>query len=184
MADIEGCVRVTDILFPLSGLKQIPKEILEKAADRGSRAHSACEALMLDIGLFNIDEDIQGYVKSFEQYMPKQFLEKPDRWFCDKYKITGECDGMFTEGDDLVLFDIKTPAKESSTWNIQLSAYAYLAKKAGYPITQIEVVRLNKDGKAPEVIRYKENFDLFLNCLNVYRYFYKDNVEESYFDYI
>ncbi len=184
MKNIDEYVRVTQAISEFSGLKKIPEEILRKAAERGSRAHSACAALMMDIGLLEIDEDIQGYVKSFEQWMPKNFLETPERFFCDTHMITGEIDGLFAEGDDLILFDIKTPVKPSNTWLLQLSAYAYLARLAGYPITAIEVVRLNKDGKPPEVIRYKEDFDLFLSCLKVYRYFYDGKEQENYLDYL
>jgi hypothetical protein len=184
MSDIKDYTRVTEILFPLSGLKSIPAEILKKAADRGTKVHDICDAIMMDIGILDLEDEVAGYIKSFEQWIPKQFLEKPDRFFCDTYKITGECDGLYAEGEDLILFDIKTPVKPSSTWNIQLSAYAYLARLSGYPITMIEVIRLNKDGKAPEVIRYKEDFDLFLSCLKVYRYFYDGKEQENYMDYI
>lgn len=182
---MNGYTRVTEVLYPLSGLKSIPQEIVAKAAERGNRAHQACDAIMSDIGLGNVDEDIKGYIESFNHWVgDKKFLDKPDRWYCDKYMLTGECDGVYEEGKDLILFDIKTPAKESSTWKLQLSAYAYLAMQAGLPITKIEVIRLNKDGKPAEVIRYEENFDLYLKCLDVYRYFYKDNECESYIDFL
>ncbi len=184
MSQIDGFTRVTNVLYPLSGLKSIPEEILKKAAERGTAVHLICDAIIADVGVGNVDESLVGYVKSFEQWLPKNFLEKPERFFCDTYKITGEIDGMYAEGDDLVLFDIKTPAKESSTWNLQLSAYAYLAKKAGYPITKIEVVRLNKNGNAAEVIRYEENFGLFESCLEVYRYFHDEKEQEDYLDYL
>ncbi len=182
--DITQYDRVTNILFPLSGLKNIPAEILERAANRGTRVHNIVEALCADIGVLDVDEDIQGYIESFEKWEPKKFLEKPDRFFDDDHLITGEADGLYAEGDDLILFDIKTPVKPSNTWLLQLSAYAYLARLSGYPITVIEVVRLNKDGKAPEVIRYKEDFDLFLSCLKVYRYFYDGKEQENYLDYL
>lgn len=184
MNDIKDYTRVTECLYPLSGLKSIPAEILKKAADRGTRVHEICDAIMADIGMLDLEDEVAGYIKSFEQWLPRKFLEKPDRFFDDDHHLTGEADGMYVDGDDLVLFDIKTPAKESNTWLLQLSAYAYLARLSGYPITVIEVVRLNKDGKAPEVIRYKEDFDLFLNCLSVYRYFYSGKEQENYLDYL
>lgn len=184
MNDIKDYIRVTEAISEFSGLSKIPKEILDKACHRGIRVHNIIEALCADIGVLDIDEDIKGYIESFQKWGPKKFLEKPDRFYCDTHRITGEADGIFVEGDDLVLFDIKTPVKPSSTWNLQLSAYAYLARQAGYPITAIEVVRLNKDGKPPEVIRYKEDFELFLSCLSVYRYFYDGKEQENYMDYI
>jgi hypothetical protein len=184
MKNIEDYVRVTQAISEFSGLKKIPEEILRKAAIRGSKVHEICSALMCDIGVLDLDEEVAGYVKSFEQWMPKNFLETPERFFCDTHMITGAVDGLYAEGEDLILFDIKTPVKPSNTWMLQLSAYAYLARLSGYPVTVIEVVRLNKDGKAPEVIRYKEDFDLFLSCLKVYRYFYDGKEQENYLDYL
>jgi ATP-dependent exoDNAse (exonuclease V) beta subunit len=185
MKDIQQYTRVSEILSPFSGLKNIPPEILQNAANRGTKVHEICDSLINDIGVLNLDENVAGYIQSFEQWLPgKKFLDKPERFFCDELMITGEIDGIYHSADGLVLVDFKTPAKKSSTWNLQLSAYAYLCGKAGYKIDFLEVVRLDKTGKAPEVIRYDDQLALFLKCIDVYRYFYKDNAQDDYYDYL
>lgn len=175
--------RVTDVLRFCSSLQNIPEDVLKRAADRGTRVHEACDALILGIGI-KPDEEIKGYVESFRKWYPKDFIDKPDRFYCDKYMITGECDGIYKDGEDLVLVDFKTPIRESSTWNIQLSAYAYLARNEGYPISRIEVLKLDKQGKEPKVYVYEDQFEVFLGCLSAYRYFHDGKEQENYLDYI
>ena len=184
MKDLSKYTRVTDVLFPLSGLKNIDPQILKNAAERGTKVHEICDAIISDMGMPSIDGQIIGYINSFNQWMPKHFIEKPERFFCDDYMISGECDGIYEDEEGLVLVDLKTPANESKTWKLQGSAYSYLAKKAGYNISRIEFVKLSKEGKAPKVFSYVEDFDLFLKCLEVYRYFYKKGEEVNPLDYI
>lgn len=179
-----GYLRVTEILSPFSGLNNIPQQILETAAERGTKVHKICDALINDIGVGEVDDKLSGYVDSFKQWMPKEFIANPQRFYCDKYMITGECDGVYRNGNQLVLVDFKTPAKESRTWALQGSAYCYLARQAGYDISWIEFVKLSKNGKAPEVLIYQENFDLFVKCLDVYRHFFKSGGQENYLDYL
>lgn len=180
---INDYTRVTDVLRFCSSINLIPKDILMKAGLRGTKVHESIDAIISSIGV-RTDPEIQGYIDSFNQWYPKDFLEKPDRFFCDKYKITGECDGIYKDGEDLVLIDFKTPIKESSTWNIQLSAYAYLARSAGYQISRIEVLKLDRTGKEPTVYVYDDQFEIFLSCLEVYRYFHEGKETEDYLDYI
>jgi len=176
--------RVTTSLYYFSGLSQINPEILARAADRGTRVHNACDAIISGLGNFALDDDIQGYVQSFEQWMEgKTFIENPGRLYCNKYMITGESDGIYEDVSGYTLFDLKTPAKESKTWRLQGSAYSYLTK-SHYPIRKIEFVKLSKDGKKPISFFYEEDFEMFIQCLNVYRLFFKSKEKESDVDYL
>lgn len=167
-------IRVTDILYPFSGLTHIPSEILKNAAERGTKVHEIADSLIKDLGSFGTDETVRGYIESLELWLPgKKFIDKPDRFYDDQYALTGECDAIYDD-NGLVLVDFKTPAKESRSWMLQGSAYSYLAKKAGYDIKRIEFVKLDKTGKMPKSYFYQENFDLFLGCLKTYSYFYKN----------
>ena len=186
MKDIKDYIRVTDVLFPLSGLKNIDPYILKNAADRGTKVHEICEAIVNDIGFLDdpMERKLNGYIQSFKQWLPKKFIEKPQRFFCNKYGITGECDGVYEDENGYVLIDIKTPVNESKTWRLQGSAYSYLAKKAGYNITRIEFIKLSKDGNIPKIYTYEEDFEMFLKCLDVYKYFFNKPVQENPLDYI
>ncbi len=171
----DNYTRVTSILYPFSGLSKVDPHILKNAADRGTKVHEICDALMNELGIFEMDDNISGYITSFSSWLTgKTFIKKPDRFYCDKLMITGEVDGIYKEGKDLVLFDIKTPVKESQTWELQGSAYSYLAKLAGYDIKRIEFIKLDKKGNEPVVFTYKENMELFLKCYDLYKIFFKN----------
>jgi hypothetical protein len=75
--------------------------------------------------------------------------------------------------DGAVIIDYKTSYQPSKSWPIQGSAYAYLARKAGYNVTGIRFLHLNKLGLKPDIYDYPDQFDIFSKCLDVYNYFYK-----------
>lgn len=200
---IEGYTRVTDVLYPFSGLKHINPLVLANAASRGSLVHNFCDAIVNKCGLFGLDQAIRDYIqsddcfdlekekcenliKSFEQWhIGKNFIPKPERFFCDELKITGECDFIYKDClDRLVLVDLKTCTKESKTWLLQGSAYSYLAKKKGYNVEDIIFLRLSKEGGKPKAYSYQENFSLFRSCLDAYRYFFEEAEIHCDLDYL
>jgi hypothetical protein len=185
MKDMKQYTRVTDVLYPFSGLKNVPPEILKNAAERGTKVHEICDALIEQIGMFNIDNKVAGYIESFNHYfVEKNFLEKPDRFFCDEHMITGECDAIYQDQKGLVLVDIKTSLREGKTWRLQGSAYAHLAERYGYKISRIEFVKLCKEGKEPKIFTYDRDFQMFLKCLDVYREFFNNSTEEDFYQFI
>ena len=187
MRDEKDYVKVTQVLSPFSGLHKIDPKVVKNAGIRGKRVHLACDLLVVDSNYMpdpDFPEDA-GYVESFQKwYFDKVFIPKPPRFFCDDLMLTGECDMIYEDERGLVLVDLKTPLRESKTWLLQGSAYSYLAKREGYDIKAIEFVRLKKTGKEPQVISYQENFPLYKSCLDAYRYFFQDEVEEDYLDYL
>lgn len=193
--------RVTEVLYPFSNLGKIDPTVVKKAADRGTVVHMLCDGIISGVGAFEAksllnycsgEEDreqekfkIDGFMKSFMQWQEdKSFLEKPERFHCDKYMITGECDAIYQDDDGLVLVDFKCPVSESKTWALQGSAYSYLAKVAGHPISRIEFIKLDRTGKRPKVFVYKEDFGMFLKCLELYRHFFKSGDEPNVLDYL
>ncbi len=166
--------RITSVLSPYSGFDRIPVHILEAASERGVLVHKYASALIRNVGLFGVEEHLKGYIESFKLWKPKSKMIIPSRFFEDDLLISGEADCLYEIEDGYCLVDFKTSTKEGSTWNLQGSAYANLARKAGYNIKRIEFVKLSKEGKQPIVYTYTENFDLFLKCLDVYRAYFKD----------
>lgn len=182
--NINHYTRVTEVLYPFSGLDKIDPDILRNAANRGTLVHEICDAIIEEVGIEDYDPILDGYIESFNKWLPKDFIKKPERFFCEELMLTGECDGIYKEGDDLILFDLKTPLRESKSWMLQGSAYAYLCRKSGINIKRIEFIKLCKFGSIPKVFTYQENFPLYLSCLQTYRYFYKNNNQEVDLDYI
>jgi hypothetical protein len=180
MKEFETYLRVTDVLFPFSGLGQIDSLILQRAAERGTKVHAICDAIIQGIGYPEPEESILGYVESYLCWnQDKNWFPKPDRFFCDTLGITGECDAVYRENGNMVLVDFKTSSQESKTWKLQGSAYAYLARKNGYTIDRIEFVKLEKGGKPAKVFVYEEDFEMFLKCLEIYKYFFKGKVKHG-----
>jgi CRISPR/Cas system-associated exonuclease Cas4 (RecB family) len=180
-----GYTRVTEALGFFSGLKFVDPQILKNAAERGSVVHRVCDAIIKGLGFEEKDVDpLGGYINSFKDWgKNKQFLPTPDRFYCDIHKITGEIDGLYLDGNDLVLFDIKTSVNENITWYLQGSAYAYLLRQHGYNIARIEFIKLNKDGKPCRVYVYEEDFPEFVKCLEMHRKYFskfdKENLLEK-----
>ncbi len=185
MKDIERYTRVTEVLYPFSGLKNVPKEILDNACARGEQVHSICDALISCMGIYEIPTHLEGYIESFKKWaMGMEFIQKPDRFFCEELMLTGEIDGLREENGSLVLFDLKTSAKESKTWSLQGSAYTYLSKKMGINIEKIEFIKLDKMGKSPQIFTYPYHFEDFRKCLDVYRMFFDKPNEENPLDHL
>ena len=175
--------RVTTVLYPFSGLHKLDVEIVRRAAHRGSIVHQACDCIISDLPLDEIDESYKGYLKSFMLWHEnRNFLHKPERWYDDELMITGECDGLYEKDGEITLFDLKTPLREGSTWGMQGAAYAYLAKQSGTKVDKVEFIRLKKDGSYPSIYIYPLMLDDFLTCLTVYRKYFKNTPSEN-FDY-
>jgi len=177
--NINDYTRVTSILKPFSGVEFVPLCYLEPAADRGTRAHLSIEADILGLGHSN-DEDIQGYIKSYEKIKNDLNLQQcvgfrtELRMFDDDLMITGQADLICEFDNNVILYDWKTSSRKQKSWNLQLAAYQMMATSLyeGKEITAI-AVHLKKDGKKPSLIRTKfdESIIMFLKCLEIYKYF-------------
>lgn len=80
--------------------------------------------------------------------------------------------------DGAAIVDLKTSAKPSKTWPLQGSAYAYMARKKGYNIQEIQFLHLNKHGDKPTIFKYEDSFETFKKCLDVFNYFYREDYEK------
>lgn len=169
-----GYNRVTEILYPFSGLSAIDPDIVANAAARGTKVHEICEGIARGLGDFGVSDDVKPYVDLFKMWWNDEIkvVSIEERFFCDELKITGKIDFIIETPEGHVIVDIKTSYKESKTWPLQGSAYAYMANKAGYNIVGIQFLHLNKLRKKPKIISYENQFDLFKKCLDVYRYFF------------
>jgi len=169
----ENYLRVTEILYPFSGLADVNPAVVAKAAERGTKVHKICEGIASGLGEFGIDEETQGYVDSFKHWWGNglDVVAMEQRFWDDDLQITGQVDFIINE-QELMISDLKTPLKESKTWPIQGAAYAYLARQYGYDIQKITFVKLRKDGKPAKLFHYPLNDALFLSVYHTYKHFY------------
>lgn len=170
----ENYLRVTQVLYPYSGLQNINPTILANAARRGTKVHKICEGIVAGLGEIGVDDETRPYVESFKQWWgegyPIHSLER--RFWCDELKITGQVDYIIQTSDGLAIVDIKTSYKPSFTWPVQGSAYYYLAKKNNIDVKKIYFLHLSREGKRAKVYEYPPNESFFFEVLNVYNYFF------------
>lgn len=183
-----GYTRVTEVLYPFSGLQSVDRDLVAHAAERGSRVHRICESIVKGLGEHGVDDEIWGYVESFKKWWGdgKEVVAVEKRFYCDKFKITGQADLIIWDGYSATVIDYKTSSKPSKTWVAQAGAYMYLAQLAGIHVTKAQFIHLNKHGKAPKIHQFEADplgggtaIDFFFHCYQVYMHFYHKAPKEE-----
>lgn len=173
---------VTTILAPWSDFSKIPEEVLQAAAERGTRVHKACASITR--GLWApVPIDIRGYVDSFKRafdYVDEVLLtEEPVS--SRTFGYMGHPDIVWRyRGEDLwTLIDNKTPRAHLLVWNAQISAYDHAVEEdKGIVIGRSGSLRLHPDGKRPifdELTKTERirGFEAFCGSLTAWKYFNK-----------
>ncbi len=181
--------RVTNVLAPFTGVEFVDKNLLENAGERGTRVHSHIEGYLKGFGFGKTDKVVDPYLESFKQFWEGSSHAFKDgeiilenRMFCHDKKITGQADVIVKVDKRTYLIDWKTSAIKHKSWILQGAAYQYLAKLQKYDkVDAVLFVKLLKNGKAPTLYKYeeyKENLQIFFNCLELYRYFDMKNTRQ------
>jgi hypothetical protein len=172
--------RVTEILRPYTGYDQVPKDILENAAARGTSVHALCAGIAkgnwIPDGM--IGEELLGYVQSFRKWQEAQvksfqIIEK--RYTDWENRYSGQLDFVVVAKDEkLYLVDLKTSAKPQKTYPVQMAAYEELLKQNGIKVEGAMLVYLKKDGEFPDIDFIEDmqpEFNVFLAAVQCYEYF-------------
>lgn len=170
----ENYLRVTHVLYPFSGLQSIDPDVVAYAAERGTKVHKICEGIVSGIGEIGVEDETWGYVESFKKWWARgvDVVKMEERFWDDELRLTGQVDFIIRTEEGLAIVDIKTSSRPSKTWPAQGSAYAYLAKKAGYDIKKIFFLHLNKHGKEPKLFEYPVDDSFFLAILTTFKHFF------------
>lgn len=171
----ENYKRVTNVLYPFSGLERLNAEVVAHAAERGTKVHKICEGIIQGFGEIDVDEETKGYVESFKKWweLGHEVIMMEQRFWDDDLQITGQVDLIIKTPEGLAVVDLKTSSKPSPTWEAQGSAYAYLAKKAGHDIQKIFFIHLNKTGKEAKIYEYPVDDSFFLAIYRVWVHFFQ-----------
>lgn len=172
--------RVSSVLEAHTGFHSIQKDVLENAADRGSRVHAFCELYAKGMLFMEVDTDCVPYFESFKAWFDSvvekvEFTEK--RLFCDDLRITGQVDMLcYLKGDKHpTLIDLKTPQTASKTWRLQLAAYKYLLDVNDIAHSKAFILQLSKQSKTAKIHDFSktesEDLIIFKKALDVHTYF-------------
>jgi len=173
--------RVTSILKPFTNLSHIDATVLSTAADRGTRVHKLCESHALNLFVADVDDDCKNYFNVFRDWFDDivdQVLHVEIPLGSKKYKFC-------TYGVDLIavlkgdrgatIIDYKTPMSQSLTWRLQTAAYDILVEEClGIQVERRMCVMLPKYDSKIKICEYDNHENdrrLFLNALELYRYF-------------
>ncbi len=170
----EKYVRVTNVLYPFSGLDKIDADVVAYAGLRGTKVHKICEGIASGLGEIGVDDETWGYIESFKLWWKEglDVITMEERFWSDELQITGQVDFIIRTPEGPAIVDLKTSSRESKTWKAQGAAYAYLARNAGRHIEKIYFIHLNKHGKAPKIFEYPIDDDFFLSIYKTYKHFY------------
>lgn len=171
----ESYTRVSSILYPFSGLADVPQDLVEHAAERGTKVHTICEGIVTGLGEFGVDDETRPYVESFKQWweMGHDVIMHETRFWDDGLEVTGQVDYVVRTPTGLEVVDIKTSFKPSKTWQVQAEAYMYLLLMNGHKwIKGATFLHLQKDGSIAKTKYFPFDVDLWLNTYETWRHFY------------
>lgn len=174
---------VSELMEPLRSreYQDIPYDVLEKAAERGTAVHAATERIDKNEA-FEFPEEWFGYLEAYRGFLREHEVEwtateKP--MGSRKYGCAGTVDRIGKIDGALALLDIKTTSKIHDKLVIpQLTFYNLLAEENGFPgIERFFILQLKKDG-VYRLREYKANPVVALSLLWIYD-FVNDRKGES-----
>jgi ATP-dependent exoDNAse (exonuclease V) beta subunit len=166
---------VSEIIKPIyqKVYKNIDESTLETAAERGTRIHRAIE-FVSKYKLYKLDKDTVGYIQAYENFrvdhLDWELKHSEFRTFHKSLLYGMTIDEVYDTPDGTVILDFKTTkVAHPNAWSVQLSAY-----KSGYEsqhekVNQIVALQLFSDG-GYVVHELKNNLQIFLSCLEIYRF--------------
>ncbi len=167
---------VTSILKPLNSFENVPPVVLDRAAQFGQHVHKATE--LYDQGILNektLDSNLVPYLEGWKLFlasMPNDIILNEYRIFSLKYGYAGTLDRVvvFTSNEKTALLDIKT-GTESPTFGPQTAAYAKaIEEMIGLKTQQRFTVRLKPNDYRLISHTNKNDFNIFMSCLNVWNF--------------
>lgn len=154
----------------------------DECRSRGEYVHEACSDYLQGIPAFPLPPDWQPYFESFKKWSDiiDTVILVEERLIDKELRYCGQPDIIaILKGDTKpTLIDLKTSQAFQKSWRLQAAAYRNLAEKdKGIVIHRSMSVRLKKNGSGCLINEhgdYKNDFNIFLSCLNAYQFFNKE----------
>ena len=162
---------VTTITSILSNLeyKDIDKEILKKAAEKGTKVHKAIEDYLL-WNDYELEEQYQPYMLQFKKAEKlEKFITTKTEFKLTDGEICGTIDNMSMIGETLIIIDYKTTSTiHKKLLEAQFGGYKILCEANGFHIDKWYGLFLSKTGY--KFIEVKPNVEIFNKCKEIYNY--------------
>lgn len=167
---------VSEIIKPIyqKVYRKIDENTLEIAANRGTRIHRAIEFIS-KYNFCGIDSDISGYIEAYREFQNTHKSWKllhSELQTYHKFLLYGmTLDQIYETPQGLVICDIKTTkVSHPNAWSFQLSAYkSGFESQKSKKVSKIVALQLFEDGRYI-LHELKDNFEIFLSCLEIYKF--------------
>ena len=184
-----GYTRVSEVSSAFAAYGRIPQETLDKAAARGDHVHELIFDYLNDVPISEdrwmfAEKSVKGYFESFlkfwESFKGLEVVAQEQRFYEDNLMITGQPDVVVTLAGERIIFDWKCTTSIGRHWDIQAQGYFKLFndgydetdRRYALPADEAVFIRLDKDGKEPDLKEYR-NQNEFKKYLDIYDKYFK-----------
>ena len=174
---------VTQVLGKYIDWGNIPPDVLEAAASRGTKVHQYIAMKLLNLWIpGGIEPHYRGYMDSFTSWydeVVEQTLYVEKEVVCSCWGFLGHIDwvGIIRGDKGLTILDWKSPVTEAKSWLLQLSSYKHLIEEhtdTDLPVIRCGAVMLDPGGKPAKMKEYTDvstaAFNVFLGMLNGHKW--------------
>jgi hypothetical protein len=160
-----GYNRVSEILGRFNDFGEIDPQVLQNAANRGTRVHNAITE-RIEIGTASgLKETDIPYFNSWKEWyegdlcsgVPKKLINCETRLYDEKRFLTGEIDAIYVENGVNHLVDWKTSSAENKlVWPLQAAGYLQLIRLNGLcdVSNTVYFIKLCKHAKSCKICKY------------------------------
>ena len=165
---------VTNILNPLTDLSSVHPDILARACEFGGHVHLACE--LYDHGNLDVDSLDPGLVpylngwKMFLDACKPKFAQVEERVFSERYRYAGTLDRAGIMDGKKSIIDIKSGLHYPATGPQTVAYTKALEEMTGFRAVRRYTVQLSPDNFKLIQHADKNDFNIFLSCLNIHNY--------------
>lgn len=170
---LKGVTPIVSWVYPET-YKNVPRSVLDKAAERGVNVHRDCN--LVDMGLPPVSDEARAYKKMCEEY---GLIGKYSEWLVDDGQdIASSIDVIFDDGS---IGDYKTTSTiHRDNVTLQLSIYAMLLEymNPGLHVPHIYVIWLPKPQYGEPTLMELQRIDTYV-CEKIVRMYLDgdDNIE-------
>ena len=160
---------------------EVDQATLDRAADRGTRAHKATEVLD-KYGEVDCDDDIIPYVTAYINFRAEHGCEWDKiEWsgYDPERKVAGTIDRCGIIDGKVTILDVKTTyTVHKQAVTAQLTLYKMICESCGINVDKLAVLQLKKDGDY-KLIYIDERRDVAEACLTLHRLMEKKRRKKS-----
>ena len=166
--ELPSVTTITSILSSIE-YKEIDKEILERAAKKGSAVHKAIEDYT-NWNDYELEIEYEPYMQQYLKALEKEKFEPIKAEFkLTNNEICGTLDNMSQLGDKRIIIDYKTTSTiHKKLLEAQFGGYKILCDANNINIDEWYGLFLNKKGY--KFIKIEPNVEIFNKCKEIYDY--------------